>query len=34
MAETPPTLRFKRRLMLITRLSGSAMNLDQEVPRD
>ena len=26
--------RFKRRLMLIARLSGSAINLDQEIPRD
>jgi NAD+ synthase len=26
--------RFKRRLMLIARLSGSAVNLDQEIPRD
>jgi NAD+ synthase len=26
--------RFKRRLMLIGRLSGSAINLDQEIPRD
>ena len=26
--------RFKRRLMLIVRLSGSAVNLDQEIPRD
>jgi hypothetical protein len=28
------TNRFKRRLMLIARLSGSAINLDQEIPRD
>lgn len=28
------TFRFKRRLMLIARLSGSAINLDQEIPRD
>ena len=28
------TNRFKRRLMLIARLSGSAVNLDQEIPRD
>jgi NAD+ synthase len=28
------TFRFKRRLMLIARLSGSAVNLDQEIPRD
>ncbi len=26
--------RFKRRLMLIARLSGSAVNLDREIPRD
>lgn len=26
--------RYKRRLMLIARLSGSAVNLDQEIPRD
>ena len=26
--------RFKRRLMLIARLSGSAVNLDLEIPRD
>ncbi len=26
--------RYKRRLMLIARLSGSAINLDQEIPRD
>lgn len=26
--------RFKRRLMLIARLSGSAINLDREIPRD
>jgi NAD+ synthase len=26
--------RFKRRLMLIARLSGSAVNLDHEIPRD
>jgi NAD+ synthase len=26
--------RFKRRLMLIARMSGSAVNLDQEIPRD
>jgi len=26
--------RFKRRLMLVARLSGSAINLDQEIPRD
>ena len=26
--------RFKRRLMLIARLSGRAVNLDQEIPRD
>jgi NAD+ synthase len=26
--------RFKRRLMLIARVSGSAVNLDQEIPRD
>lgn len=26
--------RFKRRLMLIAHLSGSAVNLDQEIPRD
>jgi NAD+ synthase len=26
--------RFKRRLMLIARLSGSAINLDHEIPRD
>jgi NAD+ synthase len=26
--------RYKRRLMLIGRLSGSAINLDQEIPRD
>ena len=26
--------RFKRRLMLIARLSGSAINLDREMPRD
>lgn len=28
------TFRFKRRLMLIARLSGSAINLDREIPRD
>jgi NAD+ synthase len=28
------TYRFKRRLMLIARLSGSAINLDREIPRD
>ncbi|HVR10020.1 MAG TPA: NAD+ synthase [Thermoanaerobaculia bacterium] len=28
------TNRYKRRLMLIARLSGSAINLDQEIPRD
>jgi len=28
------TNRFKRRLMLIARLSGSAINLDREIPRD
>jgi predicted amidohydrolase/NH3-dependent NAD+ synthetase len=28
------TNRFKRRLMLIARLLGSAINLDQEIPRD
>jgi hypothetical protein len=26
--------RYKRRLMLIARLSGSAINLDREIPRD
>jgi len=26
--------RFKRRMMLIARLSGSAVNLDREIPRD
>jgi NAD+ synthase len=26
--------RYKRRLMLIARISGSAVNLDQEIPRD
>jgi hypothetical protein len=26
--------RFKRRLMLIARLSDSAINLDREIPRD
>jgi NAD+ synthase len=26
--------RFKRRLMLVARLSGSAINLDREIPRD
>ena len=26
--------RFKRRLMLVARLSGSAVNLDREIPRD
>ena len=26
--------RFKRRLMLIARLSSSAINLDREIPRD
>jgi hypothetical protein len=26
--------RFKRRLMLIARLSNSAINLDREIPRD
>ena len=29
-----PAYRFKRRLMLIARLSGSAINLDREIPRD
>jgi NAD+ synthase len=28
------SFRFKRRLMLIARLSGSAINLDREIPRD
>ncbi len=28
------TNRFKRRMMLIARLSGSAVNLDREIPRD
>ncbi len=32
--ELEQTNRFKRRLMLIARLSGSAINLDQEIPRD
>ena len=32
--ELEQTFRFKRRLMLIARLSGSAINLDQEIPRD
>ena len=26
--------RYKRRLMLVARLSGSAINLDREIPRD
>jgi NAD+ synthase len=33
-AELEQRFRFKRRLMLIARLSGSAVNLDQEIPRD
>lgn len=32
--ERERTNRFKRRLMLIARLSGSAVNLDREIPRD
>jgi NAD+ synthase len=32
--ELEQRFRFKRRLMLIARLSGSAINLDQEIPRD
>lgn len=32
--ERERTHRFKRRLMLIARLSGSAVNLDREIPRD
>jgi len=32
--ELEQRFRFKRRLMLIARLSGSAVNLDQEIPRD
>lgn len=32
--ERERTQRFKRRLMLIARLSGSAVNLDREIPRD
>ncbi len=32
--ELEQTFRYKRRLMLIARLSGSAINLDQEIPRD
>jgi NAD+ synthase len=33
-AELEQRFRFKRRMMLIARLSGSAVNLDQEIPRD
>lgn len=32
--ELEQRFRFKRRLMLIARLSGSAINLDHEIPRD
>jgi NAD+ synthase len=32
--ELERTFRYKRRLMLIARLSGSAINLDREIPRD
>jgi NAD+ synthase len=32
--ELEQRFRFKRRLMLIARLSGSAVNLDNEIPRD